>query len=215
MLRVALATVAIAVAGLSAGSQPGVRRTFDDDRPAQPPLGFAFAAMRQPDAGVWQVRRTGTNGYLVHDASAAHAGGFAVAILDGDAPREGTLSAHVRLAAGARSGGLVWRYRDTNNYYAVILDLQRGELQLYRVAGGNRIRLESEDDLELDPAAWHVLKAAYTQDRITVSLGGIRVFQESNRATSSTQPDRAGVMATGDSEVWFDDIRVEAGRRDR
>jgi hypothetical protein len=205
----------LATLSASAAPQSATRRGFDEERAGQPPAGFVFAAMRQPAAGTWLVRRAGADGYLLHEANPAHASGFSMAIVEGDAPDEGALSARLKLVAGARSGGLVWKYIDASNYYAVVLDLQHGEVLLYRVAGGNRVRLESSDDLELDPAAWYVLKVAYSQERITVSLGGLRVFQENTRAARSSPIARAGVMATGDSEVWFDDVRVEASRRDR
>ena len=99
-------------------------------------------------------------------------------ILSSASTSEFVASVRLRLAGGARAGGLVWQYQDEHNFYAAMLDLTRQELSMYRVTGGNRVRLETEDDLELDPEAWHTLKVARDDGRIYVALGGIRVFEE-------------------------------------
>ena len=78
---------------------------------------------------------------------------------------------------------------------------------MYRFVRSNRIRIESKDDLELDPNGWHVLKAVHEDDRIRVYLGGIKVFDAHDR----TFPDSGGVgvWSSGESVTYFDDLRVE------
>jgi hypothetical protein len=115
----------------------------------------------------------------------------------------------MRLAGGSLVGGLVWRYQDEHNHYQMLLDLVRRELAMYRVVAGNRIKVEREDDLELDPAAWHTLKIVHDQSQVRVSLGGIRVFEDQDR---TFRTGRAGVIAGGIADVWFDDLRIEPER---
>jgi hypothetical protein len=211
---IALASATVAPA---AREQRGPARTFDAEPAGQPPAGFTFAAMRQPGPGTWTLRRQGPNGYIVHEADAS-AMGVSLAILTAAAEPEFVVSARLRLAGGTRAGGLVWRYRDEHNYHAVVLDLSKGELVMYRVAGGNRVRLEVEDDLELDLDAWHTLKIAHDDDRIRVTLGGIRVFDEREaRDGGGGKQMRLGLIAAGSAEVWFDDLRLgfeDARRRE-
>jgi hypothetical protein len=196
----------------AAAAQNAAVRTFDDERPGELPEGFAFAAMRQDGPGTWRVRRDGANGYLGHAADAS-ARGFGLAIAPAAPLRDVVASARLKLAGGARAGGLVWRYQDAVNYHAAVLDLAKGEVVLFRVAGGNRVILEAEDGLELDAAAWHTLKIVHDEERIEVSLGGIRVFEERDRRYDpKVAAGRAGVIATGASEAWFDDLRIEPDR---
>ena len=56
------------------------------------------------------------------------------------------------------------------------------ELALYRVVRGNRIRLDEEDELELDVSAWHSIRVVQDDDDIRVSLGGIGVIRARDRA---------------------------------
>jgi hypothetical protein len=94
----------------------------------------------------------------------------------------------------------------------VSLDLAAQEISLYRVARGNRIRLEREDDLELDPNAWHSLRVEHEDGRIRVALGGIGVIRAREREID--EGGRAGVWSAGAATTWFDDVHVQPADTD-
>ena len=204
----------IAALGLMAasGSAQAVLRSFDQDAVGSAPPGFSFAAARLATGGKWLVRADGANRYMAHLSEPAAGEGFAIAVLDGMPPIELRLSARLKLAEGARAGGLVWRYQNPENFYAVSLDLTAQEVSLYRVARGNRIRLEVEDDLELDPQAWHSLRIEHDDGRIRVALGGIGVIRARDRAVEEN--GRAGVWSAGAATTWFDDVQVQPADND-
>jgi hypothetical protein len=190
-------------------------QTFDAAQAGQPPEGFTFAAMRQAAPGTFVVRHAGASGYLVHAATAG-AKGFSIAIANGEPLSDLVISVRLRLSGGARAGGVVWRYVDPQNFYAAVLDLDRGELSLFRVTGGNMIKIEEEEDLELDRDAWHMLKVVHEDAQVRVSLGGIRVFTDDERRHNRLLPQgRAGLLAAGNADVAFDDLRIapDRGRR--
>ncbi len=188
-------------------SADAVRRTFDQDAIDAPPAGFSFAAARLPSAGPWLVRADGMNRYLAHPSVASPTEGFSLAVLEAMPPADLRLSARVKLVDGSRTGGLVWRYQNPENFFAVSLDLESQEMALYRVVRGNRIRLEFEDDLELDRDAWHMIRVEHTDGRIRVTLGGIGVMRARDRA--ATDEGRAGIWSDGAATAWFDDLQVE------
>jgi hypothetical protein len=199
--------VALSLAGASA--QVAVR-AFDDDAVGGPPPGFTFAAARQQTPGRWLVRADGTNHYLAHLADSAVTGGFSLAILDTPHPPQMRASVRLKLSEGERAGGLVWRYQDAENFYLVALDLRVQELALYRVVRGNRIRLDDEDELELDVSAWHSIRVVQDDDDIRVSLGGIGVIRARDRSMAGIADEgRVGVWSGGGATAWFDDVRVE------
>jgi hypothetical protein len=98
------------------------------------------------------------------------------------------------------------------NHYSAQLDLAKQELAMYRVVNGNRIRLERENDLELDPDAWHSLKIFQERGEIRVYLGGIRVFSERDRVPRASAS--VGLWTGGDSSIMFDDFRIEDETKD-
>ena len=204
-------SLCLAVAGaalwLASAAAAELLRDFDADSVGAAPPGFSFAAARQPSAGQWLVRADGANHYLAHPADPATSQGFSLALLDGEVPEDVQVSARVKLTGGERVGGIVWRYQDPENFYAVSLDLTRQEIAVYRVVRGNRIRLEDEDDLELDLDAWHAIRVEHEGRRIRVALGGIGVIRTQDR--TPTAAGRAGVWSGGGSTSWFDDLRTD------
>lgn len=196
----------VAYALVSASAQVAVR-TFDDNAVGAPPPGFTFTMARQQTPGRWLVRAEGTSHYLTHLADPAAAGGFSLAVLDTPHPPQIRASVRLKLTDGERVGGLVWRYQDAENFYLASLDLRVQELALYRVVRGNRIRLDEEDELELDESAWHSLRIVQDDDDIRVSLGGIGVLRARERTFA--EGGRAGVWSGGGATLWFDDFRVE------
>jgi hypothetical protein len=193
--------------------QAVVIRTFEDDKIGAAPPGFAIAAGRDGAADGWAVRREGSGRVLVHEGKPSPPDSFTVAILSGAQYEDVQISVRLKSMGGGRMAGLVWKYQDAMNHYVAQLDLARQDLAIYRVVNGNRIRIEREDDLELDADAWHSLKIFQERGQIRVYLGGIRVFTERDRLPRV--PAAVGLWTGGDSTIMFDDFRIEDETEDR
>jgi hypothetical protein len=191
-----------------AAAQTSVTRTFDEDAPGQPPSDFTFASGRQAIADRWVVQREADNQILTHDGRDGESDGFALAVYEGERFEDAEMSVRMKATGGSQAGGLVWRYRDPMNHYVVLLSLATQELSVYRVVRGNRIRLDHDDDLELDPDAWHTLRIVQDGGLVRVYLGGIRVFSDRDRTLRG--PGGVGLWSPGDAVVSFDDFRVRA-----
>ncbi len=196
----------LGVATLTSAQSPAVQ-TFDQITVGALPAGFTTAAFRQSSPGAWAVARVSGSLALRHPR-VADADGWSLALAPGRVPPTLRITARIRLAGGRRAGGLVWHYQDARNFMAVLLDLHDGDLDLFRVADGNRIRLEDRDGLELDPQAWHTLRVVHDDGRTVVSIGGIRVLDRHERR-SAGRTGLVGVVATGGSDAAFDDLRIE------
>jgi hypothetical protein len=203
-----LLTTAILLAGVSLAAEgPVVVRTFEDDPPGRPPSRFRFAESRDAAPGRWIVAREDGNHVLAHSGEAAGGRGIAIAVIEGPRPRDLELSVRLRLRDGARAAGVVWRYQDPDNYYLAELRLSDQSVRVYRMVHGNRVRLEHEDGLELDPAAWHTLKVVQRRHGARLYLGGIKVFDVRDR--TFREAGAAGVWSQGDSLAQFDELRLE------
>jgi hypothetical protein len=193
-------------AWLAAQTAPVVR-TFDDDRVDAPPPGFGFAEKREAARSRWIVQREADGHVLAHLQEPAPSGGFALAVLDDPHGVRVRASVRVKLVSGRRTAGLVWGYHDRDNYHVAWLNLSEQRVGIYRFTSGNRVRLRSEDELELDPGAWHTLKVVYERDSLKTYLGGIKVFDLRSRGTG--EAGRVGVWSADDTVAYFDDLRVE------
>lgn len=201
------AVLAVALA-LSAGSarQSGRTWTFD-----APPAGtgladFEFVAFRQPAPGLWDLGRVAARSVVRH--APADASGWSLAIAHGPAPADFRVSARLRLSGAPHVGGLVFGYRDPHHFSAAVLDIEDGELSLYRVWDGNRIRLDDRDGLDLDPDGWHTMKVSILDGRTTVAIGGIRVLEHTDRR-HPTGEGRVGLVTAGRAFAAFDDLTLE------
>jgi hypothetical protein len=201
------ALLALTAAGLAGQDSERRVRSFDDDSAGRPPAGFRFAENREAAPNRWTVERDAENQVLVHTGEAAGGRGIAIAVLDGPVLRDLEVSVRLRLRSGEQAGGVVWRYQDADNYYLAELRLSDQSIRMYRMVHGNRVRLEGEDGLELDPSAWHTLKVVQRRNGARLYLGGIRVFDVRDR--TFREAGAVGVWSHGDSLVQFDDLRFE------
>jgi two-component system OmpR family response regulator len=176
--RLLAMVLALASAVVSAQHSQATVRGFESDRQGMPPVGFLFSETREAAPHRWTVRRSGQVQVLEHRGDTVNGRGFSTAVLDQPQLQELEVSARIRFLSGDREAGLVWRYRDPRNYYQAELSLGGQSISLFRIADGNRVRLDVEDDLELDPEAWYTLKVVQRERSIRVYLGGIRVFEE-------------------------------------
>ena len=203
----AVAIVTATLVTLAAGPASSQRAswTFDDTVPGRAPQGFTLIDGQPAQPAAWQVQRDNSDTYLTHLAQTRT--GIDLAVASGSSLGNVSLSARIRFPETAHSAGIAWRYRDPGNYYSVALDLRAQNIRIYRVFAGNRTRLEDEDDLELDPSAWHTLKVEDNGNRMRVWLDGVPVVDTRDR--SLHEPGAVGVWTTGDATVWFDSLQAE------
>jgi hypothetical protein len=213
--RLCLVATAVAMSGAMAPAWQ-TTRVHSFESPASSgalPSGFTIAALRQSGPGDWSVSKVGASGALLH-APSGHADGWSLAVAPDAPPVNLRLTGRVRLPGGSHTGGLVWHYQDARNFMAVLLDLDDGDLELFRVSDGNRIRLEDRDGLELDAQAWHTMRVVHVDGRTTVSIGGIRVLDHNARRMIA-RAGRVGVVAHGKTDAAFDDLRIEHANSSR
>lgn len=152
---------------------------FEDLPAGRPPAGFLFASSPKDQGGQWTVVRDGTNSVLGQVRPGQS--GVQLAVVEGPSLADLVLTVRVRLLEGARSAGVVWHYRDADNYYLARLDLREQDVRIYRVVAGNRTRLEEEDDLELEAGAWHLLKVEHRGTRMRLLVNGVPVGDARDR----------------------------------
>jgi hypothetical protein len=206
MKLLTLVLPAVLVASSSPVFPQSTTLTFDDAPAGRPPPGLTFGLAPGERSASWLVVRDGANSVLAHpplDPPRSE-----LAIVEGTAVARPVLSVRLRFPQGAGSAGLAWGYHDGGNYYAVALNLRSQEVRIYRVAAGNRTRLEDEDDLELDAGNWNTVKVAHDGSRMRVWINGVPVVSARDRTPA--REAGVGLWTAGDAVVWFDNLQVDA-----
>jgi hypothetical protein len=184
---------------------------FDRDRVGQAPDGWTVETHA---SGVrhWEVRRdlsAPTQPYVLAQTSVdSEEGGSPLAIVNAVNLRDGDVSVRMKAIPGhgSQSAGVVFRYRDPDNYYVATADSSRQDVVVYRVKNGVRTPLLRHVKRDVPANQWSIIKVSLGGDRIQVFMGHRRVLRIQDKTFSG--PGKVGLWAGGDSVTYFDDFRV-------
>ena len=175
------------------------------------PAGWSVAMTHQGGAPKWEIVKDPTApsqpNLLAQTSSDKTDGRFPLAIFDRAFP-DGELSVKFKPMSGAgdQAGGLVWRYRDENNYYLARASAAEKNVAVYRVQNGQRIPLLAMARHDIPANDWSILKVALRGSRFQVYLDHRRILQGWDN--TYTGFGRVGLCTVGDSVAYFDDFRV-------
>jgi len=108
-----------------------------------------------------------------------------------------------------RAGGLVWRWKDGDNYYVARANALENNVSLYFTEGGSRKTLKYVD-APVAAGAWHTLRVEFAGTRIGVSLDGKRYIELDDGHIAGS--GKVGVWTKADSVTAFDGFSFGAAR---
>ena len=105
-----------------------------------------------------------------------------------------------------RAGGVVWRYRDSDNYYLARVNSLTRNVVVYKVRNGVRTQVMPAAHHEIPANAWSILKVSVRGDRFQVYVDHRRILQGVDRTFGAA--GKVGLWTVADSVTYFDDFRV-------
>jgi hypothetical protein len=108
-----------------------------------------------------------------------------------------------------QAGGLVWRWKDGNNYYVARANALENNVSLYYTEGGSRKTLRYVD-APVAGGTWHSLRVEFAGTRIAVVLDGKRYIELDDKHIAG--PGAVGVWTKADSVTAFDAFTYGAAR---
>jgi hypothetical protein len=194
-----------------AASPDKVTRDFEADAVGAPPSGFEFVRTGGGAEGKWVVRiekGADKNHVLVQESADPTDYRFPVAVLKERPYKDVTLTVRARPLSGKvdQGFGLVWRYKDANNYYITRCNADEDNCAIYHTVDGRR-RAFLNHNVKVATNAWHTLKLDAVGDHFTVWYDGNKVLD----AKDPTFKDagKVGLWTKADSVIEFDDLTVE------
>jgi len=198
------ASVAVAVAQSSTVD-------FEKDDVGKPPKGFSFALTGQGKPGVWIVKKDDQvhGNVLVQTDADTTDYRFPVAVYDGVTAKDVDLSVQFKAISGRgdQGAGIVWRYRDQNNYYITRCNALEDNCTIYHVVNGRRVAFLNQN-VKVASNVWHTLKVEAVGDHFVVIYDAKKVLD----AKDGTFKDagKVGLWTKADSVIAFDDFSVAA-----
>jgi hypothetical protein len=110
-----------------------------------------------------------------------------------------------------QAGGLVFRFRDANNYYVVRGNALENNVVLYKTVNGKRSSLSVKGrmfgygvDAKVASGKWNTLRVDYAGKLFSVSLNGTKLFEVEDE--TFTEAGAVGLWTKADSVTVFDDF---------
>ena len=102
-----------------------------------------------------------------------------------------------------QAAGVVWRWKNSDNYYVARANALENNVALYYTEKGNRISVLYVD-ATVPRNQWHALRVEFSGTHISVSLDGKRYIDLDDRHIAGA--GTAGVWTKADSVTAFDDF---------
>ncbi len=199
---------------------PAQTINFDRAQTGSVPDGWTIAMTHQGGAPKWEVLKDGSApskpNVFAQISSDRTAGRFPLAIWDRASLKDGALSVKFKAMSGTvdQGAGLVWRYRDANNYYIVRANALEDNVVLYKVQNGERVSLAPKGAVsnaygvkhKVPKQAWATLSVTFHGRVFTVRLDGEKMFDVED--TSFAGVGKTGLWTKADSVIYFDDFLV-------
>jgi hypothetical protein len=191
---------------------------FDNAKAGALPPGWTSAMTHNGGAPRWEVRSDDTApskpNVLAQLSDDRTSGRFPLAIYDKASIKDGEVSVRCKSIAGRadQACGLVWRYRDANNYYIVRANALENNVVLYKVENGERKSIAPKGTASrtygvkhpVPKAAWNELRASFTGTRVLVSFNGKQILEAED--TTFADAGKVGLWTKADSVTHFDDF---------
>lgn len=206
------AVAALLFLGVAAAQDPAKTWDFQGDRLDEAPAGFSLGRTGDGRAGTWVVRAdpsapAGDHVLAQVDADATDYR-FPVAVADSPLLKDLRLEVKCKPVSGKvdESCGLVFRFRDADNYYVTRANALEDNVRLYRVVKGRRVQLAGWNG-KVAAGAWHTLAVEARGDRFQVFFDGKAIIEARDRTFQDG--GNVGVWTKADSITHFDALSVK------
>jgi 3-keto-disaccharide hydrolase len=202
-----ISSLAVLAVAVPAGAK-GV--TFDADPVGAPPKGWTLTQTGK-GTSKWTVEPDDTapsKGQVLKQSGIA---AFPLALKDGTKLEDGFVEVKFKPITGAedRAGGVVWRAKDSNNYYVVRANALEDNVVLYKTVNGKRSPLDIVGrkrgygvKVPVPTGQWHTLRVEISGPRFRVVFNGQPLFDVEDGTFS--EPGMVGLWTKADSVTAFD-----------
>ena len=193
---------------------------FDRAQPGSVPAGWTVAMTHNGGAPKWEVLNDPSApskpNVLAQTSSDPTDGRFPLAIVDKANVKDGELSVRSKAISGSgdQGAGVVWRYRDPNNYYLVRANALEDNVVLYKVENGRRSSIAPKGtppktygvSHKVPSQTWNTLRVTFNGPLFTVYFNGEKLFDVEDSTFQTA--GKVGLWTKADSVIYFDDFEV-------
>jgi hypothetical protein len=177
---------------------------FDQDQIGAPPAGWTCGVTGR-GSPKWAVEANSTAPSKPNVLKQSGTGTFPWCAKKGVTIIDGFVEVKFKPMQGSedRAGGLMWRWKDGDNYYVARANALENNVSLYYTTRGSRQTIKYVD-APVQANQWHTLHVEFTGQRIKVSLDGKQYIDVEDAHIAGA--GAVGVWTKADSITAFDDF---------
>jgi hypothetical protein len=201
-------SIVIALTVLSSAAASAETANFDQDKAGAPPAGWIAGVTGRGNPS-WAVESDKTAPSPPNVLRQSGSGTFPWCVKKGVSIADGFVEVKFKPERGRedQAGGVVWRWKDGDNYYVARANALEDNVSLYHTTNGRRITIKYVD-APVPANVWHTLRVEYAGKSIKVSLDGRAYIELTDDHISGA--GAVGVWTKADSVTAFDDFSYGA-----
>jgi hypothetical protein len=192
------------VASICAGTALADRDGFDRELAGSPPAGWVCGVTGR-GSPKWEIEADSTAPSKPNVLKQSGQGTFPWCTRKSVSLADGFVEVKFKPMEGRedRAGGVIWRFRDGDNYYVARANALESNVSLYHTTRGSRHTIKYVD-APVAGTQWHTLRVEFAGKRIKVSLDGKQYIDLEDDHISGA--GAVGVWTKADSVTAFDDF---------
>jgi hypothetical protein len=200
MMKAYLLTILLTMSGAAMAETVN----FDNDKTGAPPAGWSPGVTGR-GSPKWAIEADASAPSKPNVLKQSGSGTFPYCVLTTSSLADGFVEVKFKPLAGRedQAGGLIWRFKNGDNYYVARANALENNVSLYYTENGSRKTLKYID-APVSTGVWHSLRVDFSGKKIKVALDGKTYidYEDGHIAGAGA----VGVWTKADSVTAFDDF---------
>ena len=189
---------------LTAAAAWGQTINFDSDKTGSPPVGWTATKTGSGEPR-WSVERDDTAPSKPNVLKQSGIATYPVCLKDDTSLKDGSVEVKFKPISGKedQAGGVIWRAKDSNNYYIARANALEDNVTIYHTINGRRTE-KKRAHMKVSSGQWHTLRVEFQGSHFTVNFDGKKALEWDD--TTFKDAGKVGVWTKADSVTLFDDF---------
>src|SRR6266545_1775131 len=163
--------------GLLAVAGQAATVNFDGDKPNEAPAGWTCT---KTGSGIpkWVVVADDTAPSKPNVLKQSGEATYPVALKDDTSLKDGFVEVKFKAVSGKedQAGGLIWRAKDSDNYYIARANALEDNVCIYHTIKGKRTE-KKRTNMKVTSGEWHTLRVEFSDNHFTVAFDGKKALE--------------------------------------
>jgi hypothetical protein len=181
---------------------------FDDMKSGAAPAGWT-ATQTGSGSAKWSIEKDDSAPSKPNVLKQSGQATFPVCIKNYTSLKDGFVEVKFKPVAGKedQAGGVIWRAKDSDNYYIARANALEGNVTIYHAIKGKRTE-KKRTNMKVASGEWHTLRVDFSGAHFTVTFDGKKAIEWDDKTFKDA--GKVGVWTKADSVTLFDDFTFGA-----